>query len=61
MNSLEERMSENSKRRSEIHLEVKRRAAKRDEGVGEKVKTMSGELGVELLNTLWLATSRRRL
>ena len=57
MKPLEERMSGNSKRMSEIHMEVERRAAWSEEGDGEEVKTMSRKLGEEFQNTLWLATS----
>ena len=61
VNLSKEGTSGNSKRRLEIHLGVERRAAQRDEGIGEEVKTWVGEPGEELLKTLWLATPRRRL
>ena len=58
MNPSEERTLGNSKRRSEIHLVVERRAVQSEEGIGGEVKAMSREPGEELLNTCWLGTSR---
>ena len=59
----ENRTSGNSRSRLETHLGVERRNAQKekDEGSGDEVNKMAGEPGEELLKTLWLAKSNRRL
>ena len=52
MKPWEERMSGNSRSRSETHFKVERRAAHREEAVsGEEDNTMVGEPREESLNT----------
>ena len=59
LNPSQERTSGKSKRRSEIHIGVERRVARREgDSRGEEVRHKEGE---ELLKTFWLATSKRRL
>ena len=56
MKPSEERTSGNLERRTEIHLGVVRRVARREEdNRGEEVNVMEGEPREELLKTLWLA------
>ena len=55
------RTSGNFFRRFEMHLGVERRAALWSEGIREDVRTILGAPRAELLKTIWLATSWRRL
>ena len=62
MKPSEVRTSGNSRSRLETHFGVERRAARREEDVsGEEGNKIPQEPGQELLKTLWLATSNRRL